>query len=398
MGSVVFLILFIGTQTKGWSPRYPIHTNSIPASEEKPLNIHPMQNSSRKQPKIPAFVAVSTAAAAEYRRTTSVTSPKHAQGDPISKEMAPMVPKKVVVVQKLWTPPENFDTKVNTANDSSIAFVLNNEMRCQGELSKYLSLFIYVESAVDDFDRRRTWRSKLSFFQTAGDNKVTFMFIVALPKDNLTQAKVVIESKLHGDILQLNYTDVYTALVLKTVGGMKWAIKYCANAQFILKTDVDVFVNVHSIFDYLNDLKHVEKEFLYGGYVQWLVAPVRKGKGGPQKWAVSEAEYPYANYPSYALGFGILMSKKSVVRFLAGAPYVKYFVFEDVYIGMLANATNVTATAIPGFVPHDGSKIAKKFDFCSSKAHNVVHNFQTPKQFAFFWDNFERFMRYGYKC
>jgi hypothetical protein len=296
-----------------------------------------------------------------------------------------------------WAPPQNANLKVNLANESSMAYILNNEQRCQGDFAKNPNLFIFVESAVYDFDRRRVWRSKLPFFQTYGDKRVTFMFILALPEDNLLQGKVVYESTTHGDIIQLNYTDVYTALVLKTVAGMRWVAQYCAHAQFIIKTDVDVFVNVHAIFDFLKDLKSDKKEYFYGGCQTPVVAVIRKGQG-PQKWIVTKEQYPYETYPPYISGSGILIAKKTIRRLLTSADFVKYFIFEDVYVGMLAQASNINITNVAGFVQANGNRYSKKFDYCTVKNQKVMHSFQNPRQLEFFWISFETFARYGYAC
>jgi hypothetical protein len=65
---------------------------------------------------------------------------------------------------------------------------------------------------------------------------------------------------------------------------------------------------------------------------------------------------------------------------------------------MLAKTSNVSVTLVAGFIPNDGSKITKKFEYCTAKKYRVIHNFQASKQFEFFWDSFETFSRYGYEC
>jgi hypothetical protein len=316
--------------------------------------------------------------------------PHHVQSKPNKTVSVGQTTKKHETV---WEPPKNPDAKINLDSESSLAYILNNATRCLGDFAKNPSLFIYVESAASDFHRRRVWRSKLPFFQTYGDKKATFMFILALPKDKLTQAKVVSESKMYGDIIQLNYTDDYKALVLKTVAGMRWVMKYCAHAQFIMKTDVDCFVNVHSIFDYLNRLKADKKEYFLGGYPKSWAPPLKK-----VKWAVTAKQYPYDLYPPYILGLGVLMAKKTLSRFCESALYVKYYIFEDVYIGMLAKAANVNITWVDGFKPYYGRNIAKRLDYCDAKRFKVIHNFSSPKMFEFFWDIFEEFENFGYEC
>ena len=42
----------------------------------------------------------------------------------------------------------------------------------------------------------------------------------------------------------MSFQDSYHNLTLKTVMGLKWTSIFCPHAQFILKTDDDIYVNV----------------------------------------------------------------------------------------------------------------------------------------------------------
>jgi hypothetical protein len=359
------------------------HSISRPVYEDVPsVNAQSIRNSTvRNGSEITAEVT---------KWTKQTTDENVANVQTRSNVIQPVKTKKPLTV---WEPPKNPDAKINLANESSFAYILNNELRCLGDFAKNPSLFIYVESAASDFHRRRVWRSKLPFFQTYGNKKVTFMFILALPKDKLTQAKVVNESKTYGDILQLNYTDDYRALVLKTVAGMRWVMKYCGHAQYVMKTDGDVFISVHAIFNYLEDLDDDRKDFFYGGYIQRWAGAMREGK-----WGVTEEEYPYDLYPPYVLGFGIFMGKKTVARLYERIPYIKYYVFEDVYVGMLAKASNVNITWVDGFKPYYGRVIHKKIDYCEARRLKVIHDFRSGQLLEFFWNIFEEFAGFGFEC
>ena len=52
------------------------------------------------------------------------------------------------------------------------------------------------------------------------------------------------EQAKYGDVVQGNFVDHYRNLTLKNVMGLKWTGRYCADAQFVLKSDDDAFIDV----------------------------------------------------------------------------------------------------------------------------------------------------------
>lgn len=65
--------------------------------------------------------------------------------------------------------------------------------------------------------------------------------------------QVVEESRTYGDILQEDFTDSYMNLTLKSVMALKWTSTHCQQAQYLLKTDDDIFVNVPTLLTYLQE-------------------------------------------------------------------------------------------------------------------------------------------------
>nr|XP_050050571.2 beta-1,3-galactosyltransferase 4-like [Dermacentor andersoni] len=78
----------------------------------------------------------------------------------------------------------------------------------------------------------------------------------AQPSGMILQERVANESARYGDIIQADFRDTYRNLTLKSVFLLKWAFMYCSRAQFLLKTDDDVFVNVDNLVRFLLALRN----------------------------------------------------------------------------------------------------------------------------------------------
>ena len=55
------------------------------------------------------------------------------------------------------------------------------------------------------------------------------------------------EFKLEADIVQGDFIDSYHNLTYKNVMGLLWATEYCSGAGVIVKTDDDMWLDLHTI-------------------------------------------------------------------------------------------------------------------------------------------------------
>ena len=55
------------------------------------------------------------------------------------------------------------------------------------------------------------------------------------------------EHLLYGDIVQGDFVDTYRNLSLKAVVGNLWVSKFCSKAEFVVKTDDDMFVDLYEV-------------------------------------------------------------------------------------------------------------------------------------------------------
>ena len=61
-------------------------------------------------------------------------------------------------------------------------------------------------------------------------------------------SQIETESREYGDIVQGGFTDTYRNLSYKNILGKLWSSLFCDQAQFVLKTDDDMFVDLYQIY------------------------------------------------------------------------------------------------------------------------------------------------------
>ena len=216
-------------------------------------------------------------------------------------------------------------------------------------------LLIVIPSVPNHFNTRQTIRETVGLL--AKENKfvrdvdrnrkmtdvsVKLMFAIGQDGDQNTDMKVKNESRLHGDILQAEFVDSYFKLTKKMLLVLKWVSLYCAEIEYLLKSDEDVFVNVPLLVEYLEKFPPKLKGSIHG-YMNHRPSVRRLGK-----WAVKFDEYPLSQYPDYMSGNSYVISGNIVPRMCMVAEYLPYMPIEDAFItGVLAKVIETN------LIPHD---------------------------------------------
>ena len=136
------------------------------------------------------------------------------------------------------------------------------------------------------------------------------------------------------DILQGDFVDSYDNLTLKTLLILKTMseVEQCRRARYLLKCDIDVFINVPhlvAVIQYYSSLQRTILGFLTSNFA------FRRGP-----YAVTIDEYPLDRYPPYAAGPLYVISNDLPPELFETSEYVPRFRMEDVYVtGILAIIT-----------------------------------------------------------
>ncbi|RXG55257.1 Beta-1,3-galactosyltransferase 5 [Armadillidium vulgare] len=147
------------------------------------------------------------------------------------------------------------------------------------------------------------------------------MFLGQSLNESVNQ-RILIENELYGDIIQLDFIDSYENLTLKVLSGFHWISNFCSNAEWVLKSDSDVIVNIFSITKFLKNYDRVSRnshdEILCKPKASHELLPFRHL--GRNKWNVMYEEYPFDAYPPHCLWSSVFHSKNSRRAMEKGLP------------------------------------------------------------------------------
>ena len=150
-----------------------------------------------------------------------------------------------VTVRKMKHNDEMFNYKA--LPPYNFTFTIINENKCRADGSNRIRIVIFVYTCPQDFEFRQhirnTWGNKavLQKYQTI------ILFALGLSDHHFIKHHVRMENELHGDILQANFVDSYHNLSYKAIMTLQYAAHYCDNIKFILKVDIDIFVNIFTL-------------------------------------------------------------------------------------------------------------------------------------------------------
>ena len=220
-------------------------------------------------------------------------------------------------------------------------YVINpGEKICGENKGAHLLLISFNPSGTANFDERMAIRNTWTNKYYNGSKLIRNLFILGLSHNESANMQIRLESQLYGDILLGNFFDSYRNLTIKTILGIKWVSEYCDGAKFAMKIDDDMVVNVPTLTKYLNSLltnNTVTTNNSMYGYCKTTIVQRENSK-----FTVTLEEYAGDVYPMYCLGSAYIFTSDLMKPMYNLTKYVKPFVMEDVYVGMLAKELNST--------------------------------------------------------
>ncbi|XP_075042540.1 beta-1,3-galactosyltransferase 4 [Mixophyes fleayi] len=234
-------------------------------------------------------------------------------------------------------------------------------------------LLILVSSAPSHRDRRDAIRQTWGSLSSSTEFASLTLFVLGVPKSPVERAALVHEAVTHRDIIQANFTDSYQNLTLKTLTGLSWALEKCQEAQYLLKTDDDVFVNTPSLSKFLRE----HNGLMYLGRVHWHVSPDRDPES---RHYTSYELYAGDHFPPYCSGTGYVLSQAAARHLLQEAGSGPWPTVEDVYVGILARAAGIA----PRHIAKIAGSIIVPHNSCCYRTMFTSHRI-TPRRMQEAW-------------
>ena len=107
----------------------------------------------------------------------------------------------------------------------------------------------------------------------------------------------------------------------------------------------------------------LEEQELFAGFVNPRSKPQRNKKVEKGKWKISIEEYNYNYYPPIIPAGAYVMSRHTIKTMYLATYFVKHFIFDDVYFGIVAKKCGIKLFKSNNFMvnPHIFDNSDQKF-------------------------------------
>ena len=245
-------------------------------------------------------------------------------------------------------------------------------------------LLIVVQSRPSEKDLRMMWRH---FIGQYSNNRTSIIFLFGSQVGLNSNSKMLLTEEMHehDDIALIDgLIEHYHNLTLKSLYSLKLFLNDAWHPdppKYMLKIDVDVFVNIPKLFQEIvhnPELENIQK-FILGDcnrcdpikHRAYRISPPafyhmlsekhqQAIKRNPSsKWVIPSYMYNKDTFPTFITGPAYLISRASAKCMIEKAKNVPFLTLEDVYItGFLAQECDIKRFNHPGFYA-----VAKEFDF-----------------------------------
>ncbi|XP_061197868.1 beta-1,3-galactosyltransferase 1-like [Saccostrea echinata] len=216
---------------------------------------------------------------------------------------------------------EDIDYKFSS-NEHNFSYLISESEACQDE-HIFLLVIVCVSPANSEQRQtiRETWGSVAEY-----DPSIKIMFLLGNPQNLTIQTQVIVESVQYHDIIQEDFIDSYRNLSIKSVALLRWVSQFCNDAEYVLKTDDDMFIHIRNLISILKNKNPTNA--VIGKRINGAM-PLRDEKS---KWFTSVKEYSKRYYPPYCSGTAYVLSGDSVEPLYNVTQRVALFWLEDIYI------------------------------------------------------------------
>ena len=220
--------------------------------------------------------------------------------------------------------------------------------------NRILNTLIVIHTRIDEQDQRNALRQ--TFLQLAQNRSTGYVFLIGSSNNGnpIIQKKLISEALAYRDILQSDYLDTYGNLTIKTLSGLKWAVRNCPDIEFIIKADADVFLNLDKWRSLMfGSEKPRLKKVLFGHCVMGG-AVVRLTF---HKYCVPVKSYPNVYYPPYCFGASYGLSREVAQEIIKVSYKQPFNPAEDAYIGIGLHSVGRKVYNPPNLTIYDFSEV-----------------------------------------
>jgi hypothetical protein len=225
-------------------------------------------------------------------------------------------------------------------NITNFKFIINNDI-CN---VTPIALVTIVHTALGNKEARDIIRTT---WGSASVPEATFklVFLLGATAEQELQSSIAKENDQHQDMVQGDFLDTYRNLSYKNIMGNLWVSQFCEQANFVVKTDDDQYVDLYEVLvltrRYYNSLEYIKDRF--------LLCPVLRGnpilRDPGIKWFVSDGEIPteVEFYPNHCTGWLHIASPGTSRALAEAATRVSFFWIDDAWVtGYIARHLNIT--------------------------------------------------------
>ncbi|QQP36025.1 Hexosyltransferase [Caligus rogercresseyi] len=177
-------------------------------------------------------------------------------------------------------------------------------------------LFI-IKTRVDGFSNRNRTRSLWGKLLHILKPSARVIFIIGRTDLNSLNTKRLNEEiNTHGDILQVNVSDSYYNLTLKTLAAHKFVVdkEWILEPEYVMILDDDMFLNVPLFLRKMKEMSDQCQGPLLHGYFSNNYFPVQDGltQKLSSRWGAPSYMLVDKVYPAYVYGVHVTMSHETV--------------------------------------------------------------------------------------
>ncbi|CAG2185052.1 B3GALT1 [Mytilus edulis] len=211
--------------------------------------------------------------------------------------------------------------KCNRCFSKIFKFLINNADICKTE-NENVKLLILITSSPQNSLARTAIRETWLKYAKMTKEKIRYIFLIG---ESPETEEIKKENSITKDIVLGDFKDSYSNLTFKTIMGFQWIVKHCNNAKFVMKTDDDMYVNIHGLIQVIKKNDHVLQTAVGGYCFIGIGHPIRDRKS---KYYASFRSYPQKTYPGFCSGTGYVTSLNVVTKLLIYQGMFHFFIWK----------------------------------------------------------------------